>query len=214
YRNKRQRPAIGNGFPRHTPTILGDALHNLRAALDHAYCALVIANEGTVGEYCRFPFSKNGDMKSLEGSLKGHEKKGCAPSQKIIALILNEIEPFPGKKGSDLCDLHALDIADKHLDLLPTEQHTAVSDLTFSTGSSIRGLTLLTSNAPAIAFAPGTGLSPHNQNKVAFDICFGGGTAFEGKPILPILKRLHTLVVDTLQKLERAAAEEARGGSH
>src|SRR5258708_31287825 len=57
FNRKVRERQIGGNFPQHTSTILGDALHNLRAALDHAYCILVEANGGTVNKYTRFPFS-------------------------------------------------------------------------------------------------------------------------------------------------------------
>src|SRR5438309_7554073 len=67
--NRKPREPVGSGFHRHTPTILGDALHNLRAALDHAYCILVEAHTGTINEWSTFPIAKNTDWKSLKGSV-------------------------------------------------------------------------------------------------------------------------------------------------
>ena len=44
-------------FPKHTPTVLGDAIHNLKSALDHAYC--ILAHES--------PHFKNGLISALFG---------------------------------------------------------------------------------------------------------------------------------------------------
>jgi hypothetical protein len=40
-------------------TILGDAIHNLRSALDHLACELVRANGGTVTDQTAFPIARS-----------------------------------------------------------------------------------------------------------------------------------------------------------
>lgn len=198
---------IGGNFPEHTPTILGDALHNLRAALDHAYCLLVEAADGTLNRHSKFPFTEKGTRQDLEGSVKGHAESGNAPSEAIIAVIFDEIQPYPGGKGEDLIKLHVLDIADKHTVLLPTQQHTQIEGMRFISGSSIAGITLITHNAPAVEGGVGAGLDPKYDNKATFEICFGNGQPFEGQPVLPILDGLAARVDETLLLLEQRAKE-------
>jgi hypothetical protein len=89
-------------FPEHTPTVLGDALHNLKSPLDHAYCIMVKENGRTVTRYTLFPFGKC--RKSLEGSINGQKLEGLTPSDAIIDVILNEIQPYEaGSLGSTAC---------------------------------------------------------------------------------------------------------------
>lgn len=199
--------AIGGNFPKHTPTILGDALHNLRAALDHAYCLLVEAAGGTVNKHVRFPFTEKGSGEDLEGSVQGHAKAGCGPSDKMIRVIFDEIQPYPGGKGEDLIKLHVLDIADKHTVLLPTQQQTRIEGIKFISGSSIRGITLITHRAPAIEFGSGADPDPKHDNKATFEICFGEGQPFEGQPVMPILEGLAARVDETLRLLAQRAKE-------
>src|SRR3546814_5753853 len=54
--NRWKKRTLGGRIPKHTPTVVGDAIHNLRASLDHAYCALVKANAGAVHRHTFFPF--------------------------------------------------------------------------------------------------------------------------------------------------------------
>jgi hypothetical protein len=196
YRQMRERGrrGLGLGFPVHTPTILGDALHNLRAALDHAYCILVEANGHTINDWSTFPISKSPDWQSLKGSVEGKAKAGNGLSQAMIDFIFSEIQPYPGGKGEDLVQLHVLDLADKHTVLLPTEQHTHVEDVAFDDGSRITGITFVTQGDPAIELGEGVGFEPKHHHKAAFEICFGGGKPYEGQPILPILKGLSARV--------------------
>lgn len=209
YRQMRERgPPIGTAFPKHTPTILGDALHNLRASLDHAYCALIEANGHTVHERSFFPIVNPGgkdSWQSRKASMQGHEKTGFGPGLHMIDVLFNEVQPYDGGNGEALVKLHVLDIADKHMVLLPTEQHTRVENVRFEGGGGISGITFVTSGAPAIAFGPGARLEQSHNNKATFDICFGRGQPYEGEPILPVLWGLKGRVDDTLQLLEQRA---------
>ena len=201
-RKPRKAAVIGSKLPRHTSTILGDALHNLRAALEHAYCILVEANGGTVNRYVRFPFTENGTRQDLEGSVNGHAKAGHGPSAQVIEFIFEEIQPFPGGKGEDLLKLHILDIADKHMILLPTQQRTFIEKLEFPGGGGIFGISFITDgdhDAVQIDGVPKDG----TNNKASFEICFGDGQPFEGQHIIPMLEHLHARTIETLNGLER-----------
>ena len=105
----RARDASLATFPKHTPTVLGDAIHNLRAALDHAYCIMVEANANQVSDWTHFRKSR----KSLEDLINGHKNSRLTPSDTVIGAIIDKIQPYEnGKLG--LYGLHLLDITDKH----------------------------------------------------------------------------------------------------
>ncbi|HET9536224.1 MAG TPA: hypothetical protein VFP43_12895 [Mesorhizobium sp.] len=207
YRDMRKRATpIGHDFPVHTPTILGDALHNLRAALDHAYCILVKANGGTINRYVKFPFTEKGTRQDLEGAVQGHAKDGCGPSDEIIRVIFDEIQPFLQGSGSDLLKLHVLDIADKHLVLLPATARIVFDRVSLRDGGGVSGITITSrKNSPVLIFGAGETLEPERQHKATFTICFGKGQPFEGEPILPVLKGLSRRVRETLDLLEQRA---------
>ena len=210
YNRKLRVPrALGRGFPKHTPTILGDALHNLRAALDHAYCELVRANGHTVHERSFFPIVNPGgkdSWQSRKASMEGHEKAGSGPGAHVIQILSDEVQPYPGGKGDDLTKLHQLDIADKHTILLPTRQHTILEDVMFDNHIVIRGIQLIHEGEVRSSIVPeGRALNPQYNNKASFEICFGDGQPFEGEPVLPILKLLLVRVNETLRLLEQRA---------
>jgi hypothetical protein len=207
YNRKPRNFALGGKFPKHTPTILGDALHNLHAALDHAYCALIEANGHTVHERSFFPINSKGRWQDRKAMVEGHEKEGFGPGAKMIDVIFNEIQPYPSGKGQALVDLHALDIADKHTVLLPTQQRTIIQSIQFAGGARMTGMTFMTERAPAIEFEFGAALDPQHDNKATFEICFGQGQPFEGQPVMPILKGLAAHVDETLRLLEQRAKE-------
>lgn len=88
------------------PVIVGDAVHNLRTALDHALCAIVAAEGKTIRD-TTFPFAKlDADFEEV---LKRKARKAPAPAKQAC----RDIKPYPG--GNDLLvALHELDLMDKH----------------------------------------------------------------------------------------------------
>ncbi len=116
--------ALGLPIPERTALIIGDAIHNLRVSLDHAYWIMVENNGGAWGDRIKFPFF--GDRPSAEGSIKG-QPPSSHPSREVLDYIFGEVEPFPGGRLA-LYDLHKLDITDKHQLLLPTRLTVQITD--------------------------------------------------------------------------------------
>jgi hypothetical protein len=209
----RARDASLATFPKHTPTVLGDAIHNLRAALDHAYCIMVEANRSQITRDTYFPFRK--DETALKASINGHKLKGLTPSDAVIATIVDVIQPYEGGKFG-LYGLHLLDITDKHLVMIPMAQEMRLGKgLTIHTPGrgDIRfvGLTLRVDDSEKgsgrefIQVADGGRAVLHDNPKSAFHIVFQQGQPFEGESILSCLKRLQTNVVEALNLIRNAA---------
>lgn len=207
YQNRRKLRGFGRPVPKYAPLVVGDAIHNLRTALDHCYCALVEANGGTINSRTRFPF--HGDRKSAEAALKG-QKDAFLPSKAVIACILDDIKPFKDG-GNDLYGIHRLDIADKHHILIATEVETRIGELQIvrehgTRGGTWRNFSFVTKHdmpLSAIGFPPGLGAILKDDPKTTFDIRFAEGTPFEGESILHTLKRFERLVSDTIVLLSR-----------
>jgi hypothetical protein len=117
------RVLVENGFPQlHVNwegtgllpgIILGDAIHNLRSALDLMATELaVIAKQNPEEAY--FPFST--DPESLRKSKKF---KAFAKSGADCAILLETIAPYRGGNEA-LRALHDLDVQDKHRSLIPS----------------------------------------------------------------------------------------------
>lgn len=189
----------GASLPDHTPTVLGDVLHNLRVSLDHAYCILVKENQNEINKHTRFPFSKEVGGQGLRGSYNGHAKTGNAPSQKVLDYIFDVIQPFAGGAGSDLLSLHDLDIADKHMVLLPTQRATTITNMTDKNGNTIN---IHSTGFDQDVLLINTDLSNNPNMQASITPCFGAGQPLEGQEIIPTLHRLHGRVVDTLRSLQ------------
>jgi hypothetical protein len=105
------RPVLG--------AIIGDAIHNLRVALDHLACQLVIATSGTPNDATAFPILPVAPTPSSDGRTRPQIAPGVP---KDLREILDEVQPYKLAKPTnhDLMVLHRLDINDKHRELLIT----------------------------------------------------------------------------------------------
>lgn len=198
-------------LPRHTKTVLGDAVHNLRASLDHAWCELIRANDGTPINKSYFPFHR--DRQAAKGSVNGHKPFGAVPSDKVIATIFDDIQPYEGGKGN-LYGLHVLDRTDKHSGLIPALRLMRVGTMHVHNESGElaqiwNDLTIISPDGyqgDFIGIAEGWTATMHNANrKPAFDICFAEGQPFEGESILETITSLRNQVNAALNILEGAA---------
>jgi hypothetical protein len=104
-------------FPEPVPIrfgpMLGDAIHNIRTAIDHlAGAAAALSGVGPAG--ISFPISRS--AAALKDAI-GKDLKGVP--DKFVEIV-EQIEPYKGGKGHILYELNQLDRMDKHRLLLPT----------------------------------------------------------------------------------------------
>lgn len=105
--------------------ICGDAVHNLRAALDHAYWEIVSPFATTEREFnaIQFPFSKTAAR--LEEAITNRLAHKVSPAFHKALLDLNLHEELGGNEYLGL--IHRLDVIDKHKLLVPTGDYRRLS---------------------------------------------------------------------------------------
>jgi hypothetical protein len=103
--------------------IAGDAIHNVRTALDYVWCDAI----GTPSKFSKFPVHPNLDQ--LEASLKGTGLHTA--NARLFRLMIDEIRPFTDG-GNALYLLHQLDIKDKHRLLLPVSKFGSIKEIKVS----------------------------------------------------------------------------------
>jgi hypothetical protein len=197
-------------FPRHTPTILGDAIHNLRAALDHLFCVLIDLNGQVPGKFSSFPIRTTKD--EVVSFLRGQEKVHCCPSNFVCTLIKEAIQPYSGGK-SGLYDLHLLDVTDKHSLLIPVTGFLHFPNITFhnTAGPTGGGFTNVGFSASyseygvrPVIIAGMTHAVAEGENRPTFDILFADGQPLQQKSVVPALKKLCTAVDSAVDLLADA----------
>lgn len=191
------------GAPDDLSVILGDALHNLRSALDLAAYELVLLAGEKPLKWVRFPVAD--DEAKLEAAINGGQIKIAGLD--IVGLIVKTIRPYKGNGGNAaLCALHDLDIEDKHCLLVPTFSVGALSGVDFSVGSNMWTDTFLAVSADGAVVcpisAPGK-FELHKHGQPLFNVSFGKGVPFEGQPVVPTLHQLSQLVGGIIKALEK-----------
>jgi hypothetical protein len=187
-------------LPERIPLIIGDALHNLRAALDFVASELVRRANGPM-KHIKFPVRET--REEMEAALRGGEIRVSHPD--VITCILNEIKPYKG--GNDaLCALHDMDIADKHLLLIPVLSVTALTHVDARVGSNVfKGcaFTVIGGGEHAILEMPKE-YELQCQGQPMFAVVFGQGQPLQGQPVAPTLHQLAQLVSGIVETIERA----------
>jgi hypothetical protein len=138
------RIVMSPAIPFEIALIIGDAVHNLRAALDLATWEIVSPFNPKRPKSVQFPFGQSRDR--FEDALTTREIKRAG--KKIVDAFC-ALEPYPKGKGEQLWKLDALDIADKHKLLIPSVAALSIDELAIraldpsAPNFGFRGLTLI-----------------------------------------------------------------------
>jgi hypothetical protein len=173
------------------PLILGDAVHNLRSALDILFCDIFRHEELAITKQTMWPFRKTKEeLITALNSRFGQKHLNSG----IVDLIVNSIQTYRGGKGDALYRLHDLDIEDKHKILLPTITINEIVGISYlnqngSVGNCRFGFGGQMGWAKDVSFRA-DGDSPvveiTNSGTAIINVLFGEGP-FVGQPIVPVL---------------------------
>jgi len=197
-------------LPPQAPLAIGDAVHNLRSALDHAAYEIVASSGATPSRDLAFPIASS--REAVVGTLNGGEIE-AAGGRGIIDLIVDTVRPYKG--GNDaLYSLHRLDITDKHHLVIPVaalvglrgvsaedSNHNIFQSMDLSVGEGGRLNAIATSGTLKIT----------DYGHPAFAVMFGKDQPFEGEAVLPTLHQLTQLVAGIVQAIEKAHSTHRDG---
>jgi hypothetical protein len=194
---------IHKAIPPCISLITGDAIHNLRSALDHlAFAAVSI--EGTVTTDTAFPIWRKTSIPTVQEykSLVLGKVKG-AP-QPFIDLLLG-LQPYEGGFHDDLWTIDYLDIADKHKLLIET--FTSYDSLIQSVGSlvdvtkPVYGFPLKDGDVLFTGRYANKEQQPKREPVIAIALDEPG--MLKGKPITRALADLSEFAADVIDQLRR-----------
>jgi len=175
-------------LPPRASAIVGDALHNLRAALDLLAVGLVELNGQKATNRVAFPFGE--DAEDLEEKRKRHHLNLMADDDWEE---VKQLRPFLGGDKL-LCALHDLDILDKHRRLLPNGTNVNTPNV----GPKIDPIT-----GKPVGWEDGDirmEITPGTKPKIEFT--FPEGEPLAKRPLLDGLRSLAGLVDSILKKFE------------
>jgi hypothetical protein len=195
--------------------IVGDAIHNLRSALDQVAMQLWI-DGGSVGKVnaVSFPIFNSATKYASEGPGK---IQGARP---VAIKVIDAIEPYKGGSGEILWFLHELNNVDKHRLLIVVgaslgcvDNVSAANRMLKSLGCDERDLmTTFKYNPGGIRYPlkvgdvlfgnfPGTPLN--EKVKFTFDVTLGEPQILQPEPILDTLHSAANLVEYIINQIDR-----------
>jgi len=171
--------SVTKSLPDDIALVIGDAVHNLRGALDLLLYE-IIADEST-----HFPFYP--DRESLVASKRYRFIEKAAPE--VARYIADTVKPYETGNRA-LWGLHRLDIIDKHHLLIPTLQVTGITifDAVANNNVVIKDQHIAIEGIGRINAIRGPGkLHIKSYGKPEISILFGPETPFHGQPVLEVL---------------------------
>ncbi len=190
-------------------TILGDALHNLRGALDLLYYQIVLQGEGTLSRWTHFPIFET--REELEAFLNEALKKKQITAA-IHGLILATIMPYRAEASRaagnyPLWALHKLNIMDKHRLLIPARPHIGFAGLRLEDDQRTvldEGVSYIIDDSGRVRLDAQGSVAIKNKAQARGTILFDGGLPHEWQPLIPALNGIAEEVTGTVKAFEVA----------
>ncbi|HWY69887.1 MAG TPA: hypothetical protein VNX88_14545 [Terriglobales bacterium] len=202
------------------PLIAGDAIHNLRSALDHLAYRLVCVGTNSSGPFDKvyFPIAK------LEKDRKAKLKKLETQLSRIAVKELEKIEANEGGSDELLWHLHCLNNIDKHRLLLTVNSQTRMQSMAPSQvrelAKNFLGIASIDSEhshraflteswKPAFDLNRGDRLAWVSEADVQehmyfhFELAFGEPAALKGKPVVENLLNIHHRIRGYFMEFDR-----------
>lgn len=182
----------------HFCPIIGDAVNNLREALDHWMNAAVKA-AGSTPKKVYFPFSK--EWKDLKTSSSYREIEKAFPD--AAEFIFKNIKPCRDTNlhlwaATSLCNLN------KHNDFVPIVNVAKINNINARIGTNTMNNCSIggDANHPIQCIRSDSPISIENNFSTSVEITFPKGAIFESQPVVPTLRNMSQVVSQTLDSLE------------
>jgi len=184
-------------YPPELPAIIGDAVHNLRTALDY----IVVDFTGINPDWISLPVER--ERAKVETSKRYEAIRSKLPQ--FADFILDEIQPYAGGKFK-VWELAKLDNIDKHKLLIPVTKVSTLLrlDVKDDLGNRVTD-TFIPVEEGTVLKLPSGGLRKikvSHKGQAGIDICFGHETPFPGLPVLEVLPDLSKMTLQALEALE------------
>jgi hypothetical protein len=199
------RVAIREGLPAEDyALIIGDALHNLRSALDLAFYQSVILCGGTPTKWTRFPVADT--REELKSRLNSALKEQRI-SRVLSNILLDVVKAYKSGNGA-LWTLHDWNITDKHQLLIPVLKLVILTQVSFEDEQN-RPLPNLRSefffgeeSGFAYLGAKGINVKVKNKGHASADILLAQDILNKIQAVVPTLRGIAEEVTKTVDLLE------------
>ena len=175
---------------RYIPVMLGDALHNLRSALDHVWTALDRELTGRESKAC-FPFERTrGGVK-----VKVEESIVFRKIPKVRELVLDKVKTYSTDGGDHvLWSLTKLNNIDKHNTLVPIIEVNQVENLMVRSGDFSMNFKNTTFQNVSNLFLSDLPVEYRCAGGIQVSAVFGSGLPVAGYSLVPTLRQMSVAV--------------------
>lgn len=182
-------------IPDELPLIIGDAVHNLRSALEHLVYALVPSRETAFPMHMtqkNFETDKS-KLNLIEDALPGAKD-----------LLLKKVQPYTGGNGELLYALHSLDKSDKHHKILLTTTAALGGSFRIIENGDVRvaisGIRFDPNQNTVIPLiGPWTAETElQHDNRAMLEVSFGEPAILSKKAVIPTLLKMAQNVDQTI----------------
>lgn len=187
--------------------IAGDAIHNLRSALDFAWRSTISrCLPDKLSDSTKFPVRET--REGVQAALHGIEvDTRCVP---LFECIMSKIQPYKGGHNQAVWTLHDLDISDKHLLLLGLDPIGHITGIAVrdENGELQRGDSMAAKGfygRYVIDFIPG--LKVEEKGKLSVAVTLQEAGIFEPVPVESLLSSFGNFTLYTVQLLEDIAVK-------
>ena len=185
--------------------IIGDAIHNLRTAIEYGYLG-VIERRATSAfdEHTKFPIGETREF--VENALKGRKIDVLCPA--LFQWIVTQVKPYRADDGNCIITcLHDFDVSDKHWLLLPMVQVFDATGIILENeqGHETTGNTyaITVENAGPYWIAFPRNYKIKNNGKLSPTVVFNERNPFQGSTVLGTLSdfsKTATYLVEIMSK--------------
>jgi hypothetical protein len=183
--------------------IAGDAIHNLKTALDFAWMSTLRKHVPTANLDCaKFPVYPS--RRELECALNGVPINARSNSA-LFELVVSDIQPFEGGRNGVMYALHKLDISDKHLLLLGLVPLAGIDGIMVQKpdGEVVRGFAGATRNLPPYVIPFDGNIRIEDKGKLTFHIVLKEAGIYDSVHIMEVLPKFSQVVSHYIELLER-----------
>ena len=182
----------------------GDAMHNLRSALDLMFYQVVLNHGGAPTRWNTFP------VRDTREALINHWLNSALKQKQVTpelgSFIVDVIKPYAAGNHS-LWALHQMNISDKHEFFVPALKLVAIVNISLEddTGRAIgrSGYAMDESCRIRLTDANDRKVTIKNKGHATVSVIFGPDTLFENNPICMTLSGISEEVTRTVEAFER-----------
>lgn len=184
--------------PKEMALIMGDAIHNLRSALDHVATAVYRKATGQSGDI-HFPFHET--RQNLITSASLNAIKRAIPNSDVEGFFCNEVQSYRDGNGGDLWSMNKLDNIDKHNFIIPNVTVASIKGNVTIGPSTYRDIVVGNDAGKPFGLIKSSvdPISVHGDLEATVDISFPKGGFFGDEPVIPTLTNLAKRVDETIE---------------